>query len=134
LTEGVLIESSLETLTTLRALRSLGFSIAIDDFGTGHSTFRYLRDFPISKIKIDRSFVSRIGADAADEKIVDGMISMARGLDVDVVAEGIETRMQLDFLRDKGCEFGQGYFFSAPLQAEDFGWMFDRTMTLPVAA
>ncbi len=134
LTEGVLIESSVETLSVLRSLKSLGFAIVIDDFGTGHSTFKYLRDFSANKIKIDRSFISRIGVDSADETIIRSMINLARSLGVSVVAEGIETRRQRDFLRDEGCELGQGYFFSAPMRAEDFGWLLDRHMTLPVAA
>jgi diguanylate cyclase (GGDEF)-like protein len=131
LTETVLIDSSDETVETLRALKAMGFSIAIDDFGTGHSTFRYLRDFPVDRIKIDRSFVSRIGVDQADESIIRAMVSLARSLGVSVVGEGIETVEQLDFLRDVDCALGQGYLFSMPLKAEDFAWMLERNLTLP---
>jgi EAL domain-containing protein (putative c-di-GMP-specific phosphodiesterase class I) len=131
LTEGVLIDSSDETLSVLKALKAIGFSIAIDDFGTGHSTFRYLRDFPVDSIKIDRSFVSRIGADPADESIIRAIVGLSRSLGVSVIAEGIESTTQHDFLRDAGCTLGQGYLFSMPLKAEDFGWMLEREMAFP---
>jgi EAL domain-containing protein (putative c-di-GMP-specific phosphodiesterase class I) len=133
MTESVVIESSDETLRILRALKSLGFLITLDDFGTGHSTFKYLRDFPVDKIKIDRNFVSRIDVDKADETIIRAMINLARSLGVKVVAEGIETVGQRDFLVDAGCELGQGYMFSMPLRAEDFAWMLARRLTLPAA-
>jgi diguanylate cyclase (GGDEF)-like protein/PAS domain S-box-containing protein len=134
LTENVLVDSSDEVLSILRTLKSWGFWITIDDFGTGHSTFKYLRDFPVSKIKIDRNFVNRIGVDAADESILRAMINLSRSLGVKVVAEGIETQLQRDFLHDQGCEFGQGYLFSAALMAQDFGWMLTRQTTLPARA
>jgi diguanylate cyclase (GGDEF)-like protein/PAS domain S-box-containing protein len=134
LTEGVLIDSSGDTLSTFRTLKAMGFSIAIDDFGTGHSTFRYLRDFPVDKIKIDRSFISPIGADKSDEAIVAAMIDLANSLGVKIVAEGVETRMQRDFLFARGCHLAQGYLFSMPLRAEDFEWMLAREMTLPDVA
>jgi EAL domain-containing protein (putative c-di-GMP-specific phosphodiesterase class I) len=134
LTEGVLIDSSGDTLSTFRTLKAMGFSIAIDDFGTGHSTFRYLRDFPVDKIKIDRSFVSPIGADKSNEAIVSAMIDLANSLGVKVVAEGVETQEQRAFLIDRGCHMAQGYFFSLPLRAEDFAWMLGQGMCLPAAA
>jgi EAL domain-containing protein (putative c-di-GMP-specific phosphodiesterase class I) len=134
LTESVLIDSSGDTLSTFRALKAMGFSIAIDDFGTGHSTFRYLRDFPVDKIKIDRSFVSPIGADRSDEAIVGAMIDLANSLGVKIVAEGVETRTQRDFLLAKGCHLAQGYLFSMPLRGEDFAWILGQQTTLPDVA
>jgi diguanylate cyclase (GGDEF)-like protein len=132
LTESVLIEFSIDTLATLNALKSLGFSIAIDDFGTGHSTFKYLRDFPVDKIKIDQTFVRKLVIDSSDAVIVRAMIALARNLGIEIVAEGIETTMQRDFLRDEGCRLGQGYLFSMPLAEEDFGWMLENRLTLPM--
>jgi diguanylate cyclase (GGDEF)-like protein/PAS domain S-box-containing protein len=133
LTESTLIESPEDTLVILKALKSIGFSIAIDDFGTGHASFRYLRDLVFDKVKIDRSFVSRIGEDSDSEAIVSAMIRLPRMLGAKVVGEGVETAIQRDFLYEEGCEFGQGYLFSTPVQAEDFGWMLAQGLTLPVA-
>jgi diguanylate cyclase (GGDEF)-like protein len=132
LTESTLIDSSDETLTILRGLKAMGFRIAIDDFGTGHASFRYLRDLVFDKVKIDRSFVSRIGEDAESESIVAAMIRLPRLLGATVVAEGVESAAQRDFLFEHGCEFGQGYLFSPPVRAEDFGWMLGQAFVLPV--
>ncbi len=132
LTEGTLIEASREILEQLNALKSLGFGLTIDDFGTGHSTFKYLRDFPIDKIKIDQVFVRQLVIDSSDASIIRAMITLARSLKLKVVAEGIETAMQRNFLRDEGCMTGQGYLFSPPMTAEDFGWALERQLTLPV--
>jgi diguanylate cyclase (GGDEF)-like protein/PAS domain S-box-containing protein len=134
LTEGLLIEASPEILSILDKLKSFGFSIAIDDFGTGHSTFKYLRDFPVDKIKIDQTFIRKLVIDSSDASIVRAMIALAHNLGVEIVAEGIETTIQRDFLRDEGCEIGQGYLFSMPLAAEDFGWMLQSHVTLPMSA
>ena len=131
LTEGILLEQSPETLSTLLALKLMGFRIAIDDFGAGHASFQYLRGFPIDKLKIDRIFVQQLRVDSADAMIIQAIASLARGLKVEIVAEGIETAEQRDFLRDQGCAIGQGYFFSMPLSAEDFGWMIENEISLP---
>jgi EAL domain-containing protein (putative c-di-GMP-specific phosphodiesterase class I) len=133
LTEGVLIEASREMLSVLNALKCLGFGITIDDFGTGHSTFKYLRDFPVDKIKIDQTFVRQLVIGSNDASIIRSMIALSRSLGLAIVAEGIETAMQRDFLREEGCETGQGYFFSLPLAAEDFGWILQRRATLPMS-
>jgi diguanylate cyclase (GGDEF)-like protein/PAS domain S-box-containing protein len=131
LTEGLLIEPSPEVLTTLTRLRALGFWITIDDFGTGHATFKYLRDFPVDKIKIDQTFVRSLVVDSSDASIVRAMIGLARNLDIQIVAEGIETHMQRRFLRTEGCTVGQGYLFSPPMKAEDFGWLIENKAKLP---
>jgi EAL domain-containing protein (putative c-di-GMP-specific phosphodiesterase class I) len=120
LTESLLIEASPEVMSCLEDLRDMGFSIAIDDFGSGHSTFRYLRDFPIDKLKLDQTYVRKLVLESADAQIIRAMIALARGMEIAFVAEGIETGMQRDFLQREGCEIGQGYFFSKPLAADDF--------------
>jgi diguanylate cyclase (GGDEF)-like protein len=132
LTEGVLIEASPQMLDVMKAIKSLGFGIAIDDFGTGHATFKYLRDFPIDKIKIDQTFIRKLVIDSDDAIIVRAMIALAHSLGLEIVAEGVETTMQRDFLREEGCKIGQGYLFSLPLTGEDFGWMLQNRLTLPL--
>jgi EAL domain-containing protein (putative c-di-GMP-specific phosphodiesterase class I) len=133
LTEGLMIEFSAETMAILTWVKSLGFGITIDDFGTGYSTFKYLRDFPVDKIKIDQTFVRQLVVDSSDASIIRSMIALSRSLGIQIVAEGIETTMQRDFLRDEGCEVGQGYLFSLPVTAEDFGWLLRSGMRLPVS-
>jgi diguanylate cyclase (GGDEF)-like protein len=103
----------------LTDLTDQGFAIAIDDFGTGYSSLAYLRRLPLDTIKIDRSFVSGLGSDAADLPIIQAVISLAHGLGIDVVAEGIETAAQLDYLRDLACDRGQGFAFARPLPPDD---------------
>ena len=121
LTERVVMERSEETLTTLTDLKSRGIKLAIDDFGTGYSMLSYLKHFPIDRLKIDRSFVSDISTDSDDAAITEAIIAMARGLKVKVLAEGVETREQLDFLTAHRCEEGQGFYFAHPLPAEEAG-------------
>jgi EAL domain-containing protein (putative c-di-GMP-specific phosphodiesterase class I) len=131
LTEGFMIEASPSMLALLRALKMLGFTLAIDDFGTGHSSFRYLRDFPVDKVKIDQTFVRQMVIDSSDASIIRAIIALAKSLSLEVVAEGIETTVQRNFLREEGCQIGQGYLFSLPLTAEDFGYLIDRAIKLP---
>jgi len=132
LTEGLLIEPSPQVMASLHALRTLGFTITIDDFGSGHATFRYLRDFPIDKLKIDQIFVRKLVMGSTDALIIRAVVSLARSMGVAFVAEGIETEMQRDFLLREGCEIGQGYLFSMPLLEEDFGWMLANHALLPL--
>jgi diguanylate cyclase (GGDEF)-like protein/PAS domain S-box-containing protein len=133
LTEGVLIEISPEVSARLAGLKALGFTLALDDFGSGHATFAYLRRLPVNKIKIDQIFVRQLIAGSSDALIIKAMIGMARSLGIDVIAEGIETRRQRDFLIEEGCQSGQGYFFSLPLKPEDFAWMLEQGVSLPVS-
>jgi diguanylate cyclase (GGDEF)-like protein/PAS domain S-box-containing protein len=131
LTEGHLIEASPQIMTSLHALRDMGFVITIDDFGSGHATFRYLRDFPVDKVKIDQLFVRKLVLGSNDALIIRAVISLARSMDISFVAEGIETDIQLDFLLREGCETGQGYLMSMPLVPEDFAWMIENDVRLP---
>ncbi len=132
LTEGMLIEPSPLVMTALTALRTMGFRLAIDDFGSGHATFRYLREFPVDKLKIDQIFVRKLVLGSTDALIIRAIISLARSMGLAFVAEGIETRMQRDFLEREGCPIGQGYLFSMPLLPEDFGWMLANDVRLPL--
>ena len=99
-------------LATLHALRALGVRIAMDDFGTGYSSLSYLRRFPFDKIKIDRSFVHDMGANADSQAIVRAIIGLGAALGITITAEGIETVSDMERLRDEGCDEGQGYLFS----------------------
>ena len=103
----------------LKQVQSLGARIAIDDFGTGYSSLAYLQQFPINTLKIDRSFVGDLRADASGASIVDAIVAMARGLRLDLVAEGVENRTQLRYLAEQGCEEVQGYVFSPALPATE---------------
>ncbi len=114
-TEGVMIERGHEKIrTNLAALRELGVSIALDDFGTGYASLSHLKDFKIDKLKIDQSFIRDIATDHNDETIVKTIINLARSLQIKVVAEGIETNLQKQFLSNHGCHTGQGYLFHRP--------------------
>jgi diguanylate cyclase (GGDEF)-like protein len=132
LTEGLLIEISPEVSARLSALKALGFTLALDDFGSGHATFAYLRQFPVDKIKIDQTFIRHLVVGSSDALIVRAMISMAHSLGLEVLAEGVETARQRDFLIEEGCTSGQGYLFSLPLNAEDFAWILEKRSCLPL--
>lgn len=134
LTEGVLIEPSPQIMASLGAMRAMGFTLTIDDFGSGHATFRYLREFPVDKLKIDQVFVRKLVLESTDALIIRAVISLARSMGVAFVAEGIETEMQRDFLQREGCAIGQGYLFSLPLLPEDFAWMLGNDVRLPLRA
>ncbi len=131
LTEGVLVDISPEVSARLARLKSLGFKLALDDFGSGHASFAYLRRFPVDKIKIDQIFVRQLTVGSSDALIVKAMIGMAHSLGIDVIAEGIETKRQRDFLIEEGCASGQGYFYSVPLKPEDFATMLQHRVSLP---
>ncbi|ANJ75019.1 EAL domain-containing protein [Ralstonia insidiosa] len=116
ITESVLMEDIEANIALLEALHLAGISLSIDDFGTGYSSLAYLQRFPIQKLKIDRSFVQRMPGDG--EAIAGAVIAMAHSLKMEVVAEGVEDAEQLALLRKAGCDLGQGYLFSRPLQAQ----------------
>jgi diguanylate cyclase (GGDEF)-like protein len=119
LTESVLMNDTKPTMVILHALKDLGVQIAVDDFGTGYSSLSYLRHFPIDALKIDQSFVKDIDCNGG-EAIVSAVIAMGRSLKHRVVAEGIETRQQLVFLKSQRCAEGQGYYFGRPMVADNF--------------
>ena len=102
----------------LQKLKDIGLRISIDDFGTGHSCLDYLRRFPIDVLKIDRSFIKDVGEGEDSDSIVEAIISLARSLKLETVAEGVETRAQLEFLIDHGCHVAQGFLFGLPISAE----------------
>ena len=104
-----------KAISILLRLRSLNLRLSIDDFGTGYSSLSYLHRFPINTLKVDRSFVSRMGETDEDAAIVRTIITLSHTLGMDVIAEGIETQMQKEQLHKLGCEYGQGYLFSKPL-------------------
>jgi EAL domain-containing protein (putative c-di-GMP-specific phosphodiesterase class I) len=120
LTEGVLLANADLTLSMLRALVHMGLRLSIDDFGTGYSSLSYLRQFPINRLKIDRSFVQSMTGDPDAAIITGTIINMAKSLRLRVIAEGVESQEQLHLLRAQNCDEVQGFYFSRPLNAEDF--------------
>jgi EAL domain-containing protein (putative c-di-GMP-specific phosphodiesterase class I) len=131
LTERTLIDSAPNTIRLLEHLQTVGVELAVDDFGTGYSSLRYLQELPISKLKIDRSFIGDLGSGGRQGALVDAMIGLAANLDLKVVAEGIETAEQCAILRRKGCQSGQGYLFSPALAAEHAHHCFSQIWTVP---
>lgn len=119
ITESVIVENSENVITILKQFRAMGIKLSMDDFGTGYSSLSYLHKLPINTLKIDRSFVSQMNEEAESAEIVKTITLLAKNLKLDIVAEGIETAEQHQSLRELGCEFGQGYHFSKPLQIED---------------
>ncbi|MDG2232286.1 MAG: EAL domain-containing protein, partial [Ilumatobacter sp.] len=117
ITETTLMEDSVAAGSALRELRGLGLHIAVDDFGTGYSSLTYLKRFPVETIKIDRSFVSGLGLEADDTSIVEAVVRLGHSLGLSVVAEGVETPLQLTRLRELQCDNGQGYLFGRPRPA-----------------
>ncbi|MFO1344942.1 MAG: EAL domain-containing protein [Rhodocyclaceae bacterium] len=124
ITESCLMHSVDDALAQVRALAEMGIRLVIDDFGTGYSSLSYLKRFPVSQLKIDRSFVRDLCTDREDAAIVSSIIGLARTLDLDVVAEGVETTAQLAALRYEGCTFCQGYLFSRPRPAAEVAAIF----------
>ncbi len=114
ITESILMEKTEQIIITLKQLKTRNISICIDDFGTGYSSLSYLHSFPFDTLKIDRSFVRRIGIDVESEAVMHTIVLLARNLNMEVIAEGIETVEQLTHLQNLGCEYGQGYLFSRP--------------------
>lgn len=114
ITEGVLLSDADEAARRLELLRRVGVKVAVDDFGTGYSSLTYLQRLPVDILKIDRAFVGRLGLSTADDAIVRAIIELANALELDVVAEGVETDEQWSILRGLGCARSQGYLFSRP--------------------
>ncbi|MVV52154.1 GGDEF and EAL domain-containing protein [Pseudomonas sp. PB120] len=120
ITEGVLMQNIDTTVNALTRLKALGVRLAIDDFGTGYSSLSYLRRFPIDVLKIDQSFIRGLSNDSNDAALVSAIISLGRSLNLSIIAEGVETLDQLDFLKAHHCEEGQGYYFSKPVEPMAF--------------
>jgi EAL domain-containing protein (putative c-di-GMP-specific phosphodiesterase class I) len=118
ITETALMSDAKSATVALRELRNLGLHLAVDDFGTGYSSLTYLKRFPVESIKVDRTFVGGLGIDSEDSSIVEAVVNLGHSLGLTVVAEGVETPLQLSRLRDSGCDFGQGYLFGRPRPAE----------------
>ena len=118
LTESSLLENSCAMKTTLEAIRKRKIQISLDDFGTGYSSLSYLTDFPIDILKIDKSFVSKIGQHK-QEAVISAIVAMGKAMGMIIVAEGIETQDQLNFLNNLNCHLAQGYLFSKPLTSHD---------------
>ncbi|WP_337955070.1 EAL domain-containing protein [Ferrovum myxofaciens] len=127
LTEGVAMHDPQGAIAILTSLFEQGIRLSIDDFGTGYSSLNYLKKFNVNKLKIDQSFVQNISTAEEDRAIIAAIISMAKSLGLKTIAEGVETREQLIFLREQGCNEGQGYYFSQPLPVSQFDtWLFHR--------
>jgi EAL domain-containing protein (putative c-di-GMP-specific phosphodiesterase class I) len=114
----------------LKNLNDMGLKLVIDDFGTGYSSLSYLRQFPVTKLKIDRSFIRDVAVNPDDAAITTAIINMAKGLSLKVIAEGVEDEAQLSFLREHDCDEYQGYYFSRPLNVQDVATTLRRALIL----
>lgn len=127
LTESAVMESVDDAVAILNRIKSLGVKVALDDFGTGYSSLSSLSNLPLDKLKVDQSFVRRIGRDKASRAVTEAIITLGRSLNLDVVGEGIESEETLRYLDEHGCNLAQGYWFSAPLSAQEFAaWSRER--------
>jgi EAL domain-containing protein (putative c-di-GMP-specific phosphodiesterase class I) len=126
LTEGSILTENPRVEETLNWLQEQGSTLALDDFGTGYSSLSHLRRFSFQKLKIDRSFVSGLGSSTGDEQLVRGVIALAQRLDIQTVAEGVETEQQLDILRGEGCDYIQGYLLGRPEPPESLERLFNK--------
>jgi diguanylate cyclase (GGDEF)-like protein len=120
LTESLVLDNVQDTIDKMNQLKALGVRFSMDDFGTGHSSLAYLTRLPLDQLKIDQSFIRNIGLQATDSVIIDTIIGMAHNLGLEVIAEGVETSQQRDFLLQHGCHMFQGYMFSKPIPANEF--------------
>ena len=119
ITEGVLIDNDSYVVSALNSLKEMGIRLALDDFGTGYSSLGYLRKFPLDILKIDKSFVKDILVDPDSASITTAIIALSRSLKLDTIAEGVETKEQMELLLQNGCEKQQGNYFSPPLSLAD---------------
>ena len=117
-TEGIIVRNLERTISNMQILKKIGLRFSIDDFGTGYSSLAYLKQLPLDELKIDRSFVCDIGITQNDSVIVDTIVSMAQHLNLELIAEGVETKEQLDYLVKCGCNGFQGYYFGDPVPGD----------------
>lgn len=116
----MLCDMNVKTVESLQSLSDAGFHIAIDDFGTGYSSLAYLHQLPVDTLKVDKSFIDRIPGDEKGESVLRAIVGLAHEFDLEVVAEGIETSEQFDYLRSAGVDHGQGFFIARPMPGKDF--------------
>nr|WP_242040621.1 bifunctional diguanylate cyclase/phosphodiesterase [Coleofasciculus sp. FACHB-1120] len=133
-TESLLMGDVQRSVNTLEQLRDLGILLALDDFGTGYSSLNYLKRFPVTMLKIDRSFVQDVTSNPDSAAVTDAIIALAKSLRLNITAEGIETQEQLDYLQRRGCEEGQGFYFSRPVPADAIAQMLQETSQQTIAA
>lgn len=131
LTESILMRDVEKTIATLEYLKSTGITLAMDDFGTGYSSLSYLKRFPIDVLKIDRSFVMDLGEGDHGATICAAIIAMSRQLGLTVIAEGVETQQQVEFLRSQDCDEIQGFLISRPIPAAEFEQKFLASSDMP---
>ena len=128
ITESMVMGNIDQSISKMNEFKKMGVQLAIDDFGTGYSSLEYLKKFPLSKLKIDQSFVRELGTDSNDTAIVNSVIALGKSMSLEVIAEGIETIEQLDLLKKEGCDQGQGYLFSKPLPFSDVSPLLDSVL------
>lgn len=133
ITEGTFMQNAEETVRTLKELKKMDVNLSVDDFGTGYSSLSYLQKFPLDTLKVDRSFVSNVTTEADSAAITRTIISMARSLNLTVIAEGVETEDQLDFMRKEGCDQIQGYLVSPPVTSGEFEKMLRQEVLIKPA-
>jgi EAL domain-containing protein (putative c-di-GMP-specific phosphodiesterase class I) len=133
MTESMVIDNVADTIEKMHKLKTLGLTFSMDDFGTGYSSLAYLKRLPLDQLKIDQSFVRDISNDPNDAAIVQTIITMGNTLGMNVIAEGVETQEQLNFLRLHGCATYQGYLFSRPVPLADFEQLLERQASLNLA-
>jgi diguanylate cyclase (GGDEF)-like protein/PAS domain S-box-containing protein len=131
LTETAVMDDIEHAIALLSELKALGVKILLDDFGTGHSSLAYLARLPLNKLKIDKSFISRLESDVASRAVTDAMLALGHTLNLDMVAEGVESTTELDYLQSRGCQQAQGYFFSKPMAGDAFqSWYRENRLKL----
>ncbi|WP_028491140.1 EAL domain-containing protein [Thioalkalivibrio sp. ALE19] len=133
-TEGVFIGQSPALLQQIRVLHEMGVRLSLDDFGTGYSSLLYIKEYPFDEIKIDQGFVFHLLDEPFHRHIVETVVTLARAMDAEVIAEGIESAQVAEALLEMGCPFGQGYYYSMPLEAEDFRWLLEQRGRLPLGS